>query len=369
MKLKGIALFIIILTVYLVNLFLQKKYVFSYRFNQKLIGRYLCSQDIPYEPPCKRLFISDGDLLMTVGYLYARGASPTDFHFQHMPLIKYLYGYSILLFNNPYWLEIGFGIGYLLLIYLLATKITKSLALAFISTLLAALDPLLIMVSGDISLDLGQAFFMLAYLYLSWFYPEQILLTGLILGCFATAKFWGAVPFFFLITNGYLLYKKKLNLKKLALQLIIAFMVFNLVYLKTYLNTGGKFNLLFFQLKTLKYWFTHSTTTLPFSSVILFLTNYYKSWWGNNEIIKGESWSGMWPLMFIVALWLIITKVRQKQYDRLFIVAVIPVLYLFYLGAQAPFLRYFILVLPFFYITTVNQIGLFITKRFFTPLI
>ncbi len=364
MRLRRAVLFIIILAIYLVNLFLQKKYIFTYQFNKKLIKRYLCSQDIPYEPACKRLFISDGDLHMTVGYLYATGASPTDYHFQHMPLIKYLYGYSILLFNNPYWIEIIFGIGYLLLIYLLAIRITKSLTLAFISTLLVALDPLLIMISGDISLDLGQAFFMLVYLYLSLFYSQQILLSGLALGLFAAAKFWGAVPFFFLIINSYLFYKKKINLKKIIFQLGVAFAVFNLVYLKTYLNNGGKFNIFFFQLKTLKYWFTHSTASLPFSSVILFLTGYYKSWWENNKIIKGEVWSWIWPLMFTISFWLIVNKIRKKQYDKIFIVVLIPVLYLFYLGAQAPFLRYFILVLPFFYITAVNQVAWFIVRKF-----
>src|SRR3989338_10284003 len=102
MKFKDWLLVFFIICFYLVNLLIRKPEIFSFKFDNALIDRYFLSQDIPREVPGKRLFLSDADVDLATGYLYAQGKDPSLFNFEHMPLIKYLYGFSVILFDNPY---------------------------------------------------------------------------------------------------------------------------------------------------------------------------------------------------------------------------------------------------------------------------
>lgn len=348
---RHIVILSLIAIIYLVRLFLISPQIFSYRFSESLIKKYFCSQDIPKEPPCKRLFLSDGDIHIASGYLYIKGADPTEYNFQHTPFIKYLYGFTILLTKNPFYLEILLGIVYLFLIYVLAFRIFGSFIVSALTVLAIIFDPLFIMLSKDASLELGQAVFLLAYMLTILYKKENYLIQGIFLGLFASSKFWGAVPFFVLMLNGFNLFKKRLKIKTFLLHLLVGFFVFSLTYLKTFINKHGLFNIIFFQLKLLKYWVNHSITNFPFASIGLFLTGLYKSWWDNNLIVKSDGWSFLWPIIFFITGYRSITFIKKKLFNNQFLIFLIPFAYLFYLGAQAPFLRYFILILPFFYMT------------------
>ncbi len=346
--------FFLIIVIYLITIYFFQPHVFSYRFNTSLIKKYFCSQDITYEPPCRRLFLSDGDLHIAAGYLYIKGADPTEYHFQHTPFVKYLYGLTILLTKNPFHLEIFFCILYLLLTYVLAFKLFRSTKIAAVTSLLLIFDPLFIMLSGDASFEMGQACFLLTYLFFVLYKKDNFWLQGLFLGLFASAKFWGAVPFFVIVLNGYNLIKKKVKLKTVFQQLLIGFIVFSLTYLKAFINRNGFFNIFFFQMKLLKYWKEHSMTNIPFSSLTLFLGGFYKSWWGNYSIVRTDQWSWLWPITFFVSFIKSIKIFRKKLINTELLFSSISIIYLFYLGIQAPFPRYFILILPFFYITFVK---------------
>lgn len=348
--------FILILAIYLITLFFRNPHIFSYKFNESLIKKYFCSQDISHEPPCKRLFLSDGDIHIAAGYLYAKGSDPIVYNFQHPPLIKYLYGYSILLFHNPYFVQIGLGILFLFLTYLLSFKIFEKAQISLLACLLLIADPLFLGLSSNTLLDLGQGVFLLFYFLLILFYEESFLLQGIALGLLFGSKFWGGSLFFILIIAFYLLYKRRFNLKRYLVHFSIAIVIFSLVYIKTFIDKGGFFNILFFELKTFKYWLQHSVTSIYGSSLFLFLTGYLKSWWGNNSLIKGDTWSIMWPVIFIVTVFRFIKLLIKKEINLEFLITFIPVSYLFYLGVQAPFTRYFILILPFFYIVLAHLI-------------
>jgi hypothetical protein len=352
-KKKNIAkhiIFLIVLTILYLGIlaYFQPK-VFSYRFNKSLIDRYFCSQDITTEPPCKRLFLSDSDLHIAAGYLYINGTDPTAYHFQHTPFIKYLYGLTIILTKNPFYLEIIFGIIYLCLAYILAYKVFKSMIVAAGTSALLLIDPLFLMLSGDASFEMGQACFLLAYTLAVLYKKDNFILQGLFLGLFASSKFWGAVPFFVMALNGFNFIKKRTNIKIFLLQLFVGFVVFSLTYLKTFINKGGFFNIFFFQLKLLKYWKDHSVANVPFSSISLFLAGFYKSWWGDQSIIKADVWSFFWPLTFLSSIFKVMKNFQKKLIDNNLLIAAIPVMYLVYLAIQAPFPRYFILILPFLY--------------------
>jgi hypothetical protein len=260
-----------------------------------------------------------------------------------------------LLTSNPYILEILLGISYLLLTYLLSFKVYKSYVISGLTTFALSIDPLLRMLSGDASFELGQACFLLAYTISVLYKKNNFILQGLFLGLFASSKFWGAVPFYVVALNGYNLLKKRFILKNFILQLLTGFVVFSLTYLKTFINYHGMFNIFFFQIKLLKYWALHSITNIPFASVLLFLTGQYKSWWGTNAIVSDSTWSFIWPILFIFAGIKIYSLVKKKSIHIDVLIAIIPIAYLFYLGAQAPFVRYFILILPFLYMVFIQQ--------------
>jgi len=347
---------ILLLGTYLLKLFFVYPEIFNYRFNKSLVDKYFCSQDITREVPCPRVFLSDGDLHIAAGYLYIKGYDPSQYHFQHTPFLKYIYGLTILLFQNPYYLEITLVMLYLIVSYIFTVKVFKSNAVATLTAILLSLGPLLRILAGDLSFDVGQAILMLLYGMAVLLRPKNFILQGVLLALFAGAKFWGAVPFFVVVFNGFNLVNKKFYWKKFILQMIVAFFVFSLFYTVTFINNKGNFNIIFFQLKIFKYWITHSLSKTPFASLILFLTGYYKSWWEMKEIVQGEVWNLLWPLSFIVASYKLFKDVVKRQINKKTLFAFIPIAYLFYLGPQAPFVRYFILILPFFYSTLINEI-------------
>jgi predicted membrane-bound dolichyl-phosphate-mannose-protein mannosyltransferase len=308
------------------------------------------------------LFLSDGEIHIAAGYLYIKGADPIKYNFQHTPFLKYLYGVTTLSTKNPYYLNIFFGILFLSLTYFLSLKFFKSKIVAFLTALFLAVDPLMMTLSADAVLELGQACLMLLYLYWVLFKKDDYIFQGIFLGLFAAAKFWGAVSFFIAFSFAYKLIKKEFHLKNFILHLFIGFFVFSLTYLKTFINHHGMFNIFFFQLKLVKYWMQHSVTNLPFASLILFLTGFYKSWWGDHSIVRSPVWAILWLVSFIFSLINFFILLKRKKINLQLFVSLLPIAYLFYLGVQAPFPRYFILVLPFFYMTLAYYLFVFLSK-------
>ncbi|MFA9289270.1 MAG: hypothetical protein ACEQSA_05330 [Weeksellaceae bacterium] len=350
-----------IVLIYLSTLFLKSPEVYAFEFQPTLINRFFHSQDITHDVP-NRIFLSDGDIHQAAGYIYASGGDPREYNFQHPPFIKYLYGITTILTGNPYYMQIILGITLLVSTYALAFQITKSAIISFTSALLLSIDPLFISLSGDLLLDLGQAAFIVLYLE-SRLKMRHWLWQGFLLGVLAASKFWAAPLFFVGLLTVYQLYQtqqrgswRKFAFKSFILHLITAGITFCIVYTQAFIIDGGKFNIVFYQLKTLKYWLNHSVTTVPGASLMLFLTGYFQSWWGDKEVIRSPIWSWLWPVMLITATASGIKTLLEKKFPVEAFIALIPLLYLVYLGLQAPFPRYFILVLPFLYIFTARII-------------
>lgn len=338
----------IVAAVFITNLYYRHPEVFTYRFSPALIEKYQRSQDIPRDYHIRRIFLSDGDIHIAAGYLYARGESPVYYNFQHPPFIKYLYGASILLFQNPFVAQILLALGYIFLTYFLALKLKTGVKVALFASMLLALDPLLTEVSSQALLDLGQAGLSLLYLISAVFFPANAVLQGIVLGLFAAAKFWAAALFLTALVTIYKWYKKELDYRRFAVQVTVAFITFAAVYTKFFLD--GNYNIIFLQAKMLKYWFHHSITSIPAASLIMFLTGYFKTWWGDQRFQMASGWSILWPVGLLISTGTAIFHLRHRKITPFFLIAIIPLLYLLYLGIQAPFNRYFILILPYTYI-------------------
>lgn len=352
----------LIIIAYVVAILIRSPAVFMYRFDSSLVDRYLCSQDIPIEPPCKRLFLSDEEIHSAAGYLYVKGEDPTKFNFQHPPLIKYLYGFSILLTRNPYWAQIALGVAFLVLTYLIGYRVFSYALTGFLACLLLVMDPLFIRLSGSTLLDLGQGTFLLLYFFLMIYFRKQYVVQGIALGCLLTSKFWGGSLFFILVIAVYAVLTKKVDLKSYFKHLVVALVVVCGIYTRSFLTRMGFFNIFFFELKVLKYWLQHSTSTSFGSASILFLTGFVKTWWGDKSWTRELVWSLMWPITFFVSSIRLLIVKKGRSITSKNLIAGIAFGYLAFLSIQAPFSRYFVLILPFLYLTLADTIALSILK-------
>lgn len=344
---------------YLSILFIFHREIFTYRFDTGLVDRYLRSQDITHDVP-GRVFLSDSDIHIASGYLYIKGNDPVQYNFQHPPLMKYLFGLSIVLFHNPYVVQVMMGCLLIAATYMLAIKMFHHAVTATVAALLLTIDPLFLYLSGQALLDLGQSVILLLYIYSILYLRKKYIVQGIFLGLFAASKFWAPVLLFVPLFMMYAWYKKQLNIKYFISHLIIACFVFSLMYFKTFIDHRGVFNIVFFELKTVKYWLNHSVASQFGASLFLFFTGFMQSWWGKKSIAHSDTWSILWPASLIVLLGSAYTFVRKRIINEQALLTIIPILYLCYLGAQAPFTRYFILILPLTYILFVH----FFLKRF-----
>jgi hypothetical protein len=342
-------LLILLLGVYFFIIYLWKPKVFSYKFDDKLISKYFCSQDIITEPKCKRLFLSDEEIHIAAGYLYVKGEDPTEYNFQHPPLIKYLYGLSTLGFGNPYLVQVLFGAVLLLAVYAAGLMIYRSFFIALLAGFFLIFDPLFIELSSQALLDLGQAVFLMFYVLSFLKFEKKYILQGVLLGLLCASKFWGVSVFAVLFVLFYQLINKKFKFKNFIFHLVTGFVVFVLVYINVYLRRGFDFNIIFFQIKTLKYWLNHSVSAMPLGSLLLFLTGYVQEWWGEKQILK-QVWSLFWPAGFFSSLLMLIKFLINGQLSKKIFIGIFPAVYLFFLSFQAPFTRCFILILPFAYL-------------------
>ena len=339
----------ILITCFWVIVYLKSPHVFSWKFDPNLINLYKRSQDITHEVK-GRVHLSDSDIYIATGYLYATGKDPTDYNFWHPPLIKYLYGASVVFFNNPLWVQIVFSSVYISLTYFLGIILFKSRKVALFSALLLAIDPLLLSLTSEALLDLGQAVFSLAYLISVIIFPASYILQGILLGLFAGSKFWSTAVFFvfFIYIYKKVVLKEKINFTKFIYSIAVATVIFSLFYIKTYINTQGEFDIFIFQLKSLKLIIQHNLSPLAGGTMMLFLTGRYFTWWEGGGVVKSDTWTILWPISFLASLFNL-RKIAKQGLKG--IVFSLPLVYLIFTFKQLPFTRYFILILPYLYIS------------------
>ncbi len=354
MNTKDIPVVLLLAAASVLVLWLRAPSMFRYRFSPALIERYERSQDIPHEVR-NRVFLSDSDIHIAAGYLYTGGFSPESFNFQHPPLIKYLFGWSTRLTGSPFTVQILLAALFVSLSYAFARR-SLDIVPAAAAAGLILIDPVFVDVSSQALLDLGQSVCAVAYVLVATTMPGAWVFAGILLGLFAASKFWTTACLFYLAVTGYQIWLRKMSYRTAVLTGLVACATFAAVYARAFAAHGGFFNIVFFQLKLLKYWLHHSVTSMPAASVILFLTGYVWEWWGAHTWVRAQVWTPVWPAALACSLFTPRTAVH------LFIVGM-PLVFLAYLGAQAPFTRYFLIILPFLYTGFIMSVLNAIRKR------
>lgn len=352
-----------LILIYISILVIWHRDILTYKFQPSLVGRYLHSQDIVQDDLKGRVFLSDSDIHIASGYLYSQGNNPIKYNFQHPPFIKYLFGTSIQFFGNPLFIQVILGGIFCAFIFILGTRMTKNSTIGFLAAILTMIDPVFWHVTELALLDLGQAVGILIYIYLVLYHPKKYIFRGIVLGLTCASKFWAPPLYFYLALFIRDFVRKKIELKSFFYELLIAIIIFATVYMKTFIDDKFMFNIVIFELKVIKYWIHHSVSTVPGSELILFLSGYISSWWGSKSIIRSDVWSIFWPISFIASLiFLARYKYFKRNFQDLIIMTLIITIYLFYMSLQAPFVRYLIVVIPFFYIASLSLLFLRVKK-------
>lgn len=340
---------ILVSCVFIVIVLIFRKDALNFRFDHNLVERYYHSQDITHEVS-NRIFLSDGDVYLATGYLYAMGSDPSLNNFEHPPVIKYLFGFATILWNNPLIVQIIFGFILVNHIYAVGHKLTGKWQVGIISALLLAIDPLFLDILGQPLLDLGQTVFMLWYFYLIFYNKKNWIGQGMLLALFAGCKFWITPAFFIVIISLYKWYKHELS-REYFLHLAFSLFVYAGFYAQSFMQQGWGFNLIWHMLKTLKYRLVHNTSTYFGASILLYTSGYWKSWWDNSGFIRDSSWTLLWPIGLLSTLYQSFKLLNLREISMSTIIAIFPISYLLFLGVQAPFPRYFLIFLPFIYIS------------------
>ena len=323
---------LLILTfVFILFVFLNRQSLFQ-KFNPKVVDDYLRSQDIEdRENRIKdRIFMSDSDIYVASGYLYANGADPKDLNL-HPPVIKYLFGYSSKYFNLPLFPNIILGAILILEIFLLGKLVFKNTLIGLLSSILIMFDPVFKEVTTYALLDLGQMVFILGFLITTLFYNKNLLLRAILLGLSFASKFYSPVFVLLGLTYIYEIYNKNFNLKEELLVLFISLLIFSLTYVVSF-----PFNIFFYQARVIKFMLSHNGATEWGGVLKMFFTGYF-----------------LWPILFLVNLFLLF---KEKLFSLKFLIFVIPVVYFLISTFQLPFTRYFILILPFLYLSLTSLI-------------
>lgn len=327
--------FFVLLLLFSFYVFLNRQKLFQ-RFDLEVVNRYLKSQDIlDINGDIKdRVIVSDEEIYIASGYLYANGASPTEYNFQHPPFIKYLFGLSAKYFNMPLLPNIFFAGLLMLEVFLLGKLIFKSEFVGLLSSLLLLVDPVFKEVTIYALLDLGQMVFILGFIITTFFWKKHFIGQGVLLGLAFASKFYSPVIIFLGIIYFYKFLNKELEVKKELSMLIVALITFALTYIASFVNGG--FNFFFHQAKIIKFMLDHNQAVEWGGVIPMFFGGYF-----------------MWPVLFFVNLY----QLFKSKFDSLqFLLCILPTAYFILLTFQLPFTRYFILILPFLYLNLANLV-------------
>jgi hypothetical protein len=190
-------------------------------------------------------------------------------------------------------------------------------------------DPVFKEVTIYALLDLGQMVFILGFILTTFFWKKHWIGQGVLLGLAVVSKFYSPVVIFLAIIYMYKILTKQFEFKKEALMLFAASVTFASAYIVSFVN--GNFNFFFHQAKIIKFMMDHNKAIGWGGVIPMFFGGYF-----------------MWPILFFVNLFVLF---KSKLSDPVFIYSIIPVLYTLVLCFQLPFTRYFILILPFLYLS------------------
>lgn len=315
--------------------------------------------------------VNDNIVYKVTGYDLVKNWSYFTIDPQTPVLGKYLYGYSILLFNNAEIASIFVFIITLIAFYILSKKILKNQLLTQVSLLLFITEPIIFYQTSQSMLDLPQLLFLICHVISVLKLGESsgktksffwTLLAGLTLGGFVSLKI-GFFSSAIILADVIYLFKKK------KLIHIIPIALFSLAtYIITYIPYFFQNHTLLDFLKAQKwiivsYWLSSKSKPLVGMLLVSLFTGFIKGWFQGSSWERVKEWSIFWPIYGYIFIKLVLNKKNYLDTDKLYLICLSLSLGLLYL--IVPFYaRYLVLIIPFLIILSAD----FITKLNYTAL-
>lgn len=299
--------------------------------------------------------IDDATLYQVAGYDLAAKNEFYQVNPEVPPLGKYFYGWSIMLFGNPYIITIPLFVATTILFFAIGRIVFNRPVYAAAATFVFTAEPLILGQLGVTLLDLPQLFFLLLHLYAillltnvqpRWRYWSAVVVAGIAMGGFLSVKI-GFFAAALIAADLFILWR----LRQLRLILVIGAIAV-LTYLATYsgyLLAGNSLRELLASQKWMVSFYLNSSSDPIMGMVIpMLLFGTHKGWWPDAVWERAENWTIFWP-MFAIAPFIVLgnkkwfTAISRPAYHYL---AVFMIAMTACLTVVPLFARYLILLLP-----------------------
>lgn len=354
--------------------FFQIIYAQRALFTQKYDAAYLKDhfEHSQWVLPLSKRIIGDDELYPHIGYNLINGGSIAGFNSETPPLGKYLIGFSIKIFGNPFCLSIFFGLGSLILFYFIGEKFLGNKFDSLFAASVLFLDPLFFSQFWQSTLDIYQLFFLLAHLlfFILLLGPrgnsgkKHILyasISGIFLGFFAQVKF--PILLLLILPLELFFFVSKRRWREYFLYLICIILAVLISNAKFFIDGGSIIDFIRFQ-KYVASFYLKSQLTLH--AIAVWQTLFMGKFPGiaTGSLINIYEWWILWPITTLIGVSMAIFSLLSKNISSLsrgFAVFLLASLLIF--TAIPIYPRYLVLILPFVYLFGVSFLQKFLNKR------
>lgn len=299
--------------------------------------------------------LGDDGLYLYEGYRLTDGGDPTLLNAEVPPLGKYLIGYTIALFDNPYWFGFMVNAAVLISTYFLSKRLTRSSTISWLAVLLLATDPLFTNQYALTMLDSLQALFLILYclfILLAIEKKQSVLfyttLAGVALGFFSETKFPLLVPIPFIL-GAWQLWRRYHSLRLITTLIVGGAIGYLLPYTEYFLEGHTIIEWLKVQ-KWIISFYLSSRLTPTYASVLVNMStghfqNIFSHIWQ-----PSPHWSPVWPILLLT---LCISFFRHQKEKVVLFLSLLTLLILNFYAVIPFWTRYLVLILPILYVLLV----------------
>lgn len=312
--------------------------------------------------------MSDEDLRTFAALEYISGSDPAGVNFEDPPLVKYLFGFSYLIFGNILVVQFIASALALYLTYLVARRVGLPNPWSLIPSLILAFDPLFAERSTSVNLDLLQLVFVLVALYLLSYKQSQkrLVMLGISIGAAMSSKviFTGILLLLFAIAVIWL--KKIPNwLEAIGMVLVTSISVYLLSYL-AFFAYHSPIDFVALHIKIVRLYRSYLPEYPWFEIWRILLLGKWKTWFAQPPIQPVSEYWIAWPLSALFALSLLAKKRMRRlplKPEQIFLAW--SLVYLGFQSTHVVFPRYLLLVLPILYLLGIWRLyGLLLVKSY-----
>lgn len=353
---------LIIIFLGIVQLVYSERHTFAQKYDEEYWkDRFEHSQ---WALSLSKRIIGDDGLYAYIGYRLVNGYGLDGYDSEVPPLGKYFIGFSILIFDNPFYYALFFGLGTSFIFYLIAKKSINNNVGAYFAVALLFFDPLFFSQLWKSALDISQLFFLLMHvlLFINFANSENknrkryifyALACGFSLGLFSQVKYAILLPIIFIPETIFFILKKiKKEYTVYVIGICVAILIVNF---KFFLDGNSLIDFLKLQKYILSF-YLKSQLSVHNEAIwqTLFLARFPEI--SNRGLISIHEWWIMWPITAIVALPASIISIFRKNTSLMWRGFGFFLLGSFIVYTFIPsYPRYLVIVFPFIYLFFVRS--------------